>query len=49
MLALLTFVGLRHRQLLLLAEIDALHPVEKRVGDAKARIRAMTSRRKSLE
>ena len=49
MLALLTFVGLQHRQQLLQAEIDALHPVEKRVGDAKARLRAMTSRRSSLE
>ena len=49
MLALLTFVGLQHRQQLLQAEIDALHPVEKRVGDAKARLRAMRSRRSSLD
>ena len=31
------------------AEVDALLPVEKRVGDAKARLRAMTSRRSSFE
>ena len=49
MLALLTFVGLQHRQQLLQAEIDALHPVEKRVGDAKARLRAMRSRRSTLD
>ena len=49
MLTLLTFVGLQYRQQLLQAEIDALHPVEQRVGDAKARLRAMTSRRSSLE
>ena len=49
MLTLLTFVGLQYRQQLLQAEIDALHPVEKRVGDAKARLRAMTSRRSILE
>ena len=49
MLTLLTLVGLQHRQQLLQAEIDALHPVEQRVGDAKARIRAMASRRSSLE
>ena len=49
MLTLLTLVGLQHRQQLLQAEIDALHHVEQRVGDAKARIRAMTARRSSLE
>ena len=49
MLTLLTFVGFQYRQQLLQAEIDALHPVEQRVGDAKARLRAMTSRRSSLE
>ena len=49
MLTLLTFVGLQYRQQLLQAEIDALHPVEQRVGDAKARLRAMTSRRSDLE
>ena len=49
MLTLLTFVGLQYRQQLLQAEIDALHPVEQRVGDAKARLRAMTSRRSILE
>ena len=30
-------------------EVDALHPVEKRVGDAKARLRAMRSRRSTLD
>lgn len=48
-LALLTLLGLQHRQQLVQAEIDALSPVEKRVGDAKARLRAMTSRRSTLE
>ena len=49
MLALLALLGLQHRQQLVQAEIDALNPVEKRVGDAKARLRAMRSRRSSLE
>ena len=49
MLALLTWVGLQHRQQLLQDEIDALNPVEKRVGDAKARLRSMSSRRSTLE
>ena len=49
MLALLTLVGLQHRQQLLQGEIDALNPVEKRVGDAKARLRSMSSRRSTLE
>ena len=49
MLALLTLVGLQHRQQLLQDEIDALNPVEKRVGDAKARLRSMNSRRSTLE
>ena len=49
MLALLTWVGLQHRQQLLQDEIDALNPVEKRVGDAKARLRSMNSRRSTLE
>ena len=48
-LSLLTLVGLQHRQQLVQAEVDALNPVEKRVGDAKARLRAMRSRRSSLE
>ena len=48
-LALLTLLGLQHRQQVVQAEIDALHPVERRVGDAKARLRAMTSRRSTLE
>ena len=49
MLALLTLVGLQHRQQLLQDEIDALNPVERRVGDAKARLRSMSSRRSTLE
>ena len=49
MLALLTLVGLQHRQQLLQDEIDALNPVEKRVGDAKARLRSMNLRRSTLE
>ena len=49
MLVLLTLVGLQHRQQLLQDEIDALNPVEKRVGDAKARLRSMNSRRSTLE
>ena len=48
-LALLTLLGLQHRQQVVQAEIDALNPVERRVGDAKARLRAMTSRRSTLE
>ena len=31
------------------AEIDALHPVEKRVGDAEARLRVMRLRRSTLD
>ena len=49
MLVLLALLGLQHRQQLVQAEIDALNPVEKRVGDAKARLRAMRSRRSTLE
>jgi type IV pilus assembly protein PilN len=49
MLAVLTLLGLQHRQQLVQAESDALNPVERRVGDAKARLRAMTSRRSTLE
>ena len=49
MLTLLTLLGLQHRQQLVQAEIDALDPVEKRVGDAKARLRAMRSRRSTLD
>ena len=49
MLASLPLLGLRPRQQLLQAEIDALHHVERRVGNAKARLRAMKSRRSTLE
>ena len=49
MLAMLALLGLQQRQQLLQTEIDALNPVEKRVGDAKARLRAMRSRRSSLD
>ena len=48
-LSLLALVGLQHRQQLVQAEVDALNPVEKPVGDAKARLRAMRSRQSSLE
>ena len=49
MLSLLTLLMLQQRQQVLQVEVDALNPVEKRVGDAKARLRAMRSRRSSLE
>ena len=49
MLSLLTLLGLQHRQQVLQAEVDSLNSVEKRVGDAKARLSAMRSRRSSLE
>ncbi len=49
LVTLFTLLGIQHRQQLLQAEIAALNPVEKRVGDAKARLRAMTSRRSALE
>ena len=49
MLSLLTVFGLQHRQQVVQAEVAALNPVERRVGDAKARLRAMTSRRSTLE
>ena len=39
MLTLLALLGLQQRQQQLQVEVDALHPVEKRVGDAKARLR----------
>ena len=48
MLSLLTLFGLQHRQQVLQAEVDSLNSVEKRVGDAKARLSAMRSRRSSL-
>ena len=49
MLTWLALFGLQHRQQLVQAEIDALLPVEKRVGDAKARLRAISSRRSALD
>ena len=49
MLALVTVLLLQHRQQVVQAEVDALSPVEKLVGDAKARLRAMKSRRSTLE
>ena len=49
MLAVLTLLGLQHRQQVVQSEIAALNPVERRVGDAKDRLRAMTSRRSTLE
>ena len=48
-LLLLTLLGLQRRQELVQSEVDALNPVERRVGDAKARLRAMTSLRSSLD
>ena len=48
-LLILTLLALQRRQQLVQSEVDALNPVERRVGDAKARLRAMTSRRSSLE
>ena len=49
MVAVLTLLGLQHRQRLVQSEVDALNPVERRVGDAKARLRTLMSRRSSLE
>ena len=49
MLSLLTLLVLQHRQQVLQSEVDSLNPVEKRVGDVKERLRAMRSRRSSLE
>ena len=49
LLALLALLGLQHRQQQLQVEVDSLHPVEKRVGDAKVRLRAMRSRGSSLD
>ena len=49
MLAVLTLLGLQHRQRLVQSEVDALNFVERRVGDAKARLRTLMSRRSSLE
>ena len=48
-LLILTLLALQRRQQLVQSEVDALNPVERRVGDAKARLRAMTSRRSILE
>ena len=49
MLAVLTLLGLQHRQQQVQVEVDALNPVERHVGDAKVRLRAMSSRRSTLE
>ena len=49
MVPVLTLLGLQHRQRLVQSEVDALNPVERRVGDAKARLRTLMSRRSSLE
>ena len=49
MLAVLTLLGLQHRQQQVQVEVDALNPVERQVGAAKARLRAMRSRRSTLE
>ena len=49
MLSLLTVLGLQHRRQVLQAEVDALKPVEKSVGDAKARLDDKKSRKSTLE
>ena len=49
MLSLLAVLVLQHRQQVVQGEVAALNPVEKRVGDAKARLKALTSRRSTLE
>ena len=49
MLVVLTLLGLQRRQQLVQSEVDALNPVERRVGDAKERLRVMKSRRTTLE
>ena len=49
MLAVLTLLGLQHRQQQVQVEVDALNPVERQVGAAKARLRAMRSRRSTSE
>ena len=48
-LVVLTLLALQRRQHLVQSEVDALNPVERRVGDAKARLRAMRSRRSTLD
>ena len=49
MLAVLTLLGPQHRQQQVQVEVDALNPVERQVGAAKARLRAMRSRRSTSE
>ena len=49
MLSWLTVLGLQHRRQVLQAEVDALKPVEKSVGDAKARLDDEKSRKSTLE
>ena len=49
MLSLLTVLGLQHRRQVLQAKVDALKPVEKSVGDAKARLADNLSRKSTLE
>ena len=49
MLSLLAVLVLQHRQQVVQGEVAALNPVEKRVGDAKARLKALNARRSTLE
>ena len=49
MLALSTVLVLHHRQQVVQAEVSALLPEEKRVGELKARLKFLTSRRSTLE
>ena len=49
MLSLLAVLVLQHRQQVVQGEVAALNPVKKRVGEAKARLKTLTSRRSTLE
>ena len=49
LLALFMLWGLHFRRQVVQAEVEALNPVEMRVGDAEARLLSMTSRRSTLE
>ena len=49
LLALFVLLGLHFRRQVVQAEVEALNPVEMRVGDAEARLLSMASRRSTLE
>ena len=49
LLALFMLWGLHFRRQVVQAEVEALNPVEMRVGDAEARLLSMASRRSTLE